>query len=72
MKYSITFNNYNDSRDVYSCETLKEAKKIALDTVRCRRFFQEGFTKKEKETGVVSIYKKGVDDPIYERFCNKK
>lgn len=72
MKYSVSFNNYNDSREVYSCNTLKEAKKIALDTVRGLRFFQDGFSQKEKETGVVSIFKEGVDNPVYERLCNKK
>lgn len=71
MKYTVTYHNEDDCRTIMDCNTLKEAKKYALDTVQGRRFFQMDHTNEYHSKGSVQITNE-VGAEFYFRNCTKK
>jgi hypothetical protein len=69
--YHVVYNNVDDCREVFSTCNLKEAKKIALDTVQGRRFFQDDHTNEYHSKGSVQIHDEN-DNEYYFRSCTKK
>lgn len=70
-KYTVTFSNYNDLRTVISGVDYKTAIAIYADTKNHRRFFQDGLSAKEKNTGIVLLTRDADDSIIYECACRK-